>query len=52
MVAGLGERVLKEMERAATALTRDASPLQPQAESRPDEAGQQGPARHSDTAAS
>ncbi|KAJ6441055.1 fungal specific transcription factor [Purpureocillium lavendulum] len=27
VVAGLGERVLKEMERAATTLTREASPL-------------------------
>ncbi|PNY25841.1 Uncharacterized protein TCAP_04202 [Tolypocladium capitatum] len=40
VVAGLGERVLKEMERAATTLTREASPLPPDAEPRSAPAGQ------------
>ncbi|QPG94096.1 hypothetical protein C2857_004615 [Epichloe festucae Fl1] len=42
VVANLGERVLKEMERAATALTtREASPLPPDARSRCTSAGLQ-----------
>ena len=34
-MAGLGDRVLKEMERAATTLNRDATPLAPDGTSRP-----------------
>ncbi|KAG8426667.1 hypothetical protein J3459_007938 [Metarhizium acridum] len=42
VVAGLGERVLKEMERAATSLTtKDASPVPPDARSRSTSAGVQ-----------
>ncbi|RCI09229.1 hypothetical protein L249_1390 [Ophiocordyceps polyrhachis-furcata BCC 54312] len=41
VVAGLGERVLKEMERAATMLTKDTSPVVvvPDADSRPASVG-------------
>ncbi|KAM4065717.1 fungal specific transcription factor [Hirsutella rhossiliensis] len=35
VVAGLGERVLREMERAASSLTKEASPPRSDAESRP-----------------
>ena len=35
VMAGLGDRVLKEMERAATTLNRDATPLAPDGTSRP-----------------
>lgn len=42
VVGGLGERVLKEMERAATSLTtKDASPAPPDARSRSTSAGLQ-----------
>lgn len=48
VVAGLGERVLKEMERAASSLPREASPSLPNSGSQPPLAGQEGgvPARH------
>lgn len=35
VVAGLSERVLKEMERAAAMLTKETSPSSPEAETRP-----------------
>lgn len=41
VVAGLGERVLKEMERAVLIATKEASPSPPDAESRPLLAGQE-----------
>lgn len=50
VVAGLGERVLKEMERAATSLTvRDASPSAPDTRSTSVSVGQEGSfVRHND----
>ncbi|PHH91421.1 hypothetical protein CDD83_564 [Cordyceps sp. RAO-2017] len=42
VVAGLGERVLKEMERAATSLTREASPVPQPTESQPTPVSQDG----------